>query len=352
MRRRLLEPEQARAAADRAGAAVSGSGLRPSSRSSASTTFSAPRNRRASASRGTPISAPMVLRPSRSSVRTVSASRRRAATGSGARYSALSLRERVGERARVRSIPLTPLSFAESPSPAGERRIARQRPSRRRRRRNRHAHSQPKRRKPPPHIATSPCSPPNRCATPLTSSRSPSPSTSTSGDQRPAHFASRSHQRRIAFGIGRNRDQRRVERARIGQPRAGPRAAFGGGFGDGMDDRPVRALDGEDDRRVRRCSRCVFAQRSIASLGNQMEAIRFMGDASTGRAAVAACAEQLGIPRRRPRRARVEIVRQATARSRSASASARRSNWRGRPAESKRRPRQTAPQRRQAAASR
>ena len=41
--------------------------------------------------------------------------------------------------------------------------------------------------------ATSPASPPNRCATPLTSSRSPSPpSTSTSGDQRAAQRASRS----------------------------------------------------------------------------------------------------------------------------------------------------------------
>ena len=43
-------------------------------------TFSAPRNRRANASRGTPMSAPIVFRPSRSSVRTVSGSRRRAET--------------------------------------------------------------------------------------------------------------------------------------------------------------------------------------------------------------------------------------------------------------------------------
>ena len=67
-----------------AGAAVSGSGLRPSARSSASTTSSAPRNRRASASRGMSISAPIVFRPSRSSVRTVSGSRRSAETCSGA----------------------------------------------------------------------------------------------------------------------------------------------------------------------------------------------------------------------------------------------------------------------------
>ena len=63
------------------------------------------------------------------------------------------------------------------------------------------------------------------------------------------------HQRRIAGRIGGNRDQRRIERAGVGQPRTGPRAAFGGGLGDRMDDQPVRALDGEDDRRVRRISR-------------------------------------------------------------------------------------------------
>ena len=60
------------------------------------------------------------------------------------------------------------------------------------------------------------------------------------------------HQRGIAFGIGGHRDQRRIERPRVRQPSAGSRAAFGGGLGDGMDDRPVRPLDGEDDRRVRR----------------------------------------------------------------------------------------------------
>ena len=32
------------------------------------------------------------------------------------------------------------------------------------------------------------------------------------------------HQRRIACRIGRHRNQRRIERARIGQPRAGSRA--------------------------------------------------------------------------------------------------------------------------------
>ena len=91
------------------------------------------------------------------------------------------------------------------------------------------------------------------------------------------------HQRGVAFRIGGNRDQRRIERAGVGQPRAGPRAALGGGFRDRMDDRPVRALDGEDDRRVRRVSRSLFAQRSIARCGNQMEAIRFMRDAPAAR---------------------------------------------------------------------
>ena len=50
-------------------AAVNGSGFRPSARSSASTGLSASRKRRASARRGTPASAPMVLSPSRSRVR-------------------------------------------------------------------------------------------------------------------------------------------------------------------------------------------------------------------------------------------------------------------------------------------
>ena len=56
----------------------------------------------------------------------------------------------------------------------------------------------------------------------------------------------------VPFGIGGNRDQRRIERTGIGQPRAGPRAALGGGFGHRMDDEPVRPFDGEDDGSVRR----------------------------------------------------------------------------------------------------
>ena len=98
------------------------------------------------------------------------------------------------------------------------------------------------------------------------------PSTSTSGDQRAGPARQPLHQRRIASRIGRLGDQRRIERPRIGQPRASPRAAFGGGSGHGMDDRPVRALDGQDDRLVRRTVAATFAQRSIARCGNQMEA--------------------------------------------------------------------------------
>lgn len=60
------------------------------------------------------------------------------------------------------------------------------------------------------------------------------------------------HQSRIADRIGRNRDERGIERPRIGQPRTGPSAALGGGPRHGMDDWPVCALDGEDDRCVRR----------------------------------------------------------------------------------------------------
>src|SRR5881628_3833670 len=53
----------------------------------------------------------------------------------------------------------------------------------------------------------------------------------------------------------------------------------------------------------------LFAQRSIARLGSQMESTRFMDDApSSGRSATRA--EQLRIPRREPWSAWVEIVRQ------------------------------------------
>lgn len=59
-------------------------------------------------------------------------------------------------------------------------------------------------------------------------------------------------QGRVTLRVGRNRDQCRIERARVGQPRAGRSSALGRGLGDGMDDQSVRPLDGKDDGRVRR----------------------------------------------------------------------------------------------------
>ena len=73
-------------------------------------------------------------------------------------------------------------------------------------------------------------------------------------ERRPAAGPARQppDQRRIALRISGNRHQRRVERARIGQPGAGFRASCRRDLGGGMDDRPVRAFDGEDNRIVRR----------------------------------------------------------------------------------------------------
>ena len=68
VRRRLFQLEQC-ARRSRGGTAVSGSGLRPSARSSASTGLSASRKRRASERRSIPARVPMVFNPSRSSVR-------------------------------------------------------------------------------------------------------------------------------------------------------------------------------------------------------------------------------------------------------------------------------------------
>ena len=108
-----------------------------------------PRNRRASASRGMSISAPIVFRPSRSSVRTVSGVEAQGGHGSGASCSTSPSplgrgrrREGCGD-----GEPTSPLAAA---LPRGR---ARQRPCRRCRRRDRHARRQPKRRKPPLHIA-------------------------------------------------------------------------------------------------------------------------------------------------------------------------------------------------------
>ena len=254
MRRRLFEPKHGarRRIVWRGGQRV---GLRPSIRSSASTTSSAPRNRRASASRGMAISAPMVFKPSRSSVRTVSGSSRSAATGRSERRQVplpLGRGRRGGTPGRCGRAS-SPRS-RKSPSPrSGRGTNARQRPGRRRGRSNRGARRESERERNRRRISsTSPSSPPNRCATPLTSSLSPS---AIDFDQRrPAAGPARQplQQRLVARRIGRDCNQAWIERSGVGQPRAGPRAAFGGGLGDGMDDRPVGALDGEDDRRVRR----------------------------------------------------------------------------------------------------
>ena len=124
---------------------------------------------------------------------------------------------------RIRT-PLTPLGCAESPSPAGERGYTAPAPT------PRPPSPPPPRGRSAPARAnrasisrTSPASPPNRCATPVTSSRSPS-SPSTSTKRRPARRPARQprEQRRIPGHIRRHRLQSRVERARIGQPGAAP----------------------------------------------------------------------------------------------------------------------------------
>ena len=66
------------------GKGVSGSGLRPSARSSASSGCSSLGKRRASAFRGTPARSPISFSPSRTSMWVASGDRRKAATGSGA----------------------------------------------------------------------------------------------------------------------------------------------------------------------------------------------------------------------------------------------------------------------------
>jgi hypothetical protein len=60
------------------------------------------------------------------------------------------------------------------------------------------------------------------------------------------------HQFLIASQIGRNRDQRRIERSCIGQPRASSSAASRSCLRDRMDQEAVRAFDRQDDRSVRR----------------------------------------------------------------------------------------------------
>jgi len=55
-------------------------------------------------------------------------------------------------------------------------------------------------------------------------------------------------QGQIAGRVGGNGDEGRVEGPRVGQPGAGTCAAIRRRLGDRMDDRPVRALDRQDDR--------------------------------------------------------------------------------------------------------
>jgi len=127
-----------------------------------------------------------------------------------------------------------------------------QRPGRRCSRRNRDARRESEAGKPLPHIAHQPALTPEQMRDPA--DVEPQPIAIHFDQRRPASGPAREplHQRRISVWIGRNRDQRRVERARIGQPGSRPRTALGRGFGCRMNDQPVRALDGEDNRRVRR----------------------------------------------------------------------------------------------------
>ena len=158
---------------------------------------------------------------------------------------------------------------------------------------------------------TSPRSPPNRCATPLTSSRSPS-----SRRPRPAATSARPSAR--AARAKRHRRPDRPEprpapdRARAhrsaARPARAPRSAAA--FGDGMDERPVRRprRSGRPARQAR--SRALFAQRSIARCGKpDGSSTRFMRDAPPARR-MPARAEQVGVPCRRSRRARVERIGQ------------------------------------------
>ena len=303
MGRRLLQPSSARGGGS-TGAAVSGSGLRPSIRSSASTRLSASRNRRASASRGSPANAPMVFRPSRSSVRTVSGvepqrrdvQRREFGSASLARLQRRMNRASAQAAAAVGAIA-TRARQAEPRESA--RSISR----------------------------TNPASPPNRCATPRHVEPQPvAPSTSTNGDQRARPARQPLDQRRIARRIGRHRDQSRDRApghrsaARRAARRAPPPLVVTAWIISPCVPSTVRATgaSGAD-------SRSIFAQRSIARCGNQMEAIRVMRDPPAARRQTRARGTA-----RHPTPAVPALAGRAdwpaTARSRSASASAPRSN--------------------------
>ena len=300
------------------GVAVSGSGLRPSARSSASSGLSASRNRRASDRRGTPASAPMVLRPSRSSVRVGPGGSRSAATG---KRRELRRRASVG---RSRSALRRRTAPAPTPRPAVGA-IATRRVS--------------------PSAANRACDildQPRLAAEQMRDPADVEPQAIRAVDldqRRPARRPARQplDQRRIARRIGRHRDQPGIERARIGQPRAGPRAALRRRLGHGMDHRPVRrprrsATTGVSGDVARRSS-CASARSPAAA--TRSKAIRVSGfgvmrDAPpAGREARARGTARRPTPARPARADRTDWA--GTARSRSASASAPRSDWRAPP---------------------
>ena len=304
--RRPAPPAAAsRAAAARRRSAVSGSGLRPSARSSASTGLSASRNRRASDRRAIPASAPMVFSPSRSSVRTVPAARAQR-------------RDRQRRRAVAATSPSPQIArarnCASAQAAAGGRR-------------DRHPRGQPHA---PRSARSMSCASAALAAEQMRDPADVEPAAHRAVDldqRRPARRPARQplDQRGIAGRVGGDGDQRRVERAGIGQPRAGPRAALRRRLGDGMDDRPVRALDGEDDGLVRRASLALRPaldrQPRQPDAGDPRSGLRLMGDAPAARRRARARGTARHPSRARPARAG-RAGWAATARWRSASASA------------------------------
>jgi hypothetical protein len=128
----------------------------------------------------------------------------------------------------------------------------RQCPRRSRSRRNRHARREAKLPKSPLDIAHEPALAAEQVGN--SADVEPQPVAIQFDQRRPSRspFRKPLHQRRIACGISWNGDQPRIERPSVGQPRTRPCATFAGCIGDGMDHKPMRALDREDDRRLRR----------------------------------------------------------------------------------------------------
>ena len=115
------------------------------------------------------------------------------------------------------------------------------------------ADGEAKRRKPRPHILNKP-----RLASEQMRDAGhvePQPIDAVHLDQRrpaPGPAGKPLHQRRVAYRIGGDGDQPRIERPRVCQPCAGPRAALGGGLGHRMNDEAVRSFDREGNGSVRR----------------------------------------------------------------------------------------------------